>query len=65
MYSGLEDADRISDDLSVQDLEKLVRHYTSLNKNHEVHLSYHVEPFSGNHALPNVSAFFQVIFPIF
>ncbi|KAK1610090.1 hypothetical protein QYE76_033763 [Lolium multiflorum] len=52
MYSGAEDADRISDNLFVKDLEKLVRRFTSLNKNHEVPSSYRVEPFSGSHALP-------------
>ncbi|KAK1630855.1 hypothetical protein QYE76_005170 [Lolium multiflorum] len=52
MYSGAEDADRISEDISVKDLEKLVRRLTSLSKNHEVPSSYRVEPFSGSHALP-------------
>ncbi|KAM0916556.1 hypothetical protein ACQ4PT_010105 [Festuca glaucescens] len=52
MYTGAEDVDRISDDLSVKDLEKLVWRFTSLNKNHEVPSSCRVEPFSGSHALP-------------
>jgi hypothetical protein len=65
MYSGAKDVDRISKDLSVKDLEKLVRCFTSLNKNHEVPSSCHVEPYSGNHALPEVSVFFRVVFPIF
>ncbi|KAM0846881.1 hypothetical protein ACQ4PT_055392 [Festuca glaucescens] len=52
MYTGAKDVDRISDDLSVKDLEKLVRRFTSLNKNHEVPSSCRVEPFSGSHALP-------------
>ncbi|KAK1616616.1 hypothetical protein QYE76_022133 [Lolium multiflorum] len=52
MYSGAEDAARISDDLSLKDLEKLVRRFTSLSKNHEVPSSCRVEPFSGDHALP-------------
>ncbi|KAK1649206.1 hypothetical protein QYE76_067011 [Lolium multiflorum] len=51
MYSSAEDADWISDDLSVKDLEKLVRRFTSLSKNHEVPSSFPVEPFSGIHAL--------------
>ncbi|KAM0825031.1 hypothetical protein ACQ4PT_069829 [Festuca glaucescens] len=54
MYTGAKDVDRISDDLSVKDLEKLVRRFTSLNKNHEVPSSCRVEPFSGSHALPKV-----------
>jgi hypothetical protein len=65
MYSGAEDADRISDDLSVKDLEKLIRRFTSLNKNHAIPSSCRVEPFSGSHALPEVSAFFRVVFPVF
>ncbi|KAM0873159.1 hypothetical protein ACQ4PT_038206 [Festuca glaucescens] len=52
MYTGAKDVDRISNDLSVKDLEKLVRRFTSLNKNHEVPSSCRVEPFSGSHALP-------------
>ncbi|KAM0831539.1 hypothetical protein ACQ4PT_065490 [Festuca glaucescens] len=52
MYTGAKDVDRISDDLSVKDLEKLVRCFTSLNKNHEAPSSCRVEPFSGSHALP-------------
>ncbi|KAK1632773.1 hypothetical protein QYE76_007088 [Lolium multiflorum] len=52
MYSGAEDTDRVSEDLPLKDLEKLVRHFTSLSKNHQVPSSCHVEPFSGSHALP-------------
>ncbi|KAM0826333.1 hypothetical protein ACQ4PT_068949 [Festuca glaucescens] len=52
MYTGAEDVNRISDDLSVKNLEKLVRRFTSLNKNHEVPSSCRVEPFNGSHALP-------------
>jgi hypothetical protein len=61
MYSGAEDADRISEDISVKDLEKLVRRLTSLSKNHEVPSSYRVEQFSGSHALPEVSSLFRVV----
>ena len=64
MYTGAKDVDRISDDLSVKDLEKLVRRFTSLNKNHEVSSSCRVEPFSGSHALPKVSNFFRVMFHV-
>ncbi|KAK1670535.1 hypothetical protein QYE76_058694 [Lolium multiflorum] len=52
LYSGAEDADRVSDDLPLKDLEKLVRRFTSLSKNNEVPSSFRVEPFSADHALP-------------
>jgi hypothetical protein len=32
MYSGANDVNRLSKDLSVKDLERLIRHFTSLNK---------------------------------
>ena len=57
LYSGAEDADRVSKDLSLKDLEKLVRRFTSLSKKSEVPSSCRVEPFSGVHALPAVSYF--------
>ncbi|KAM0884451.1 hypothetical protein ACQ4PT_030973 [Festuca glaucescens] len=53
LYSGAEDADRVSDDLPLKDLEKLVRRFTSLSKNNEVPSSCRVEPFSGDHAPPD------------
>ncbi|KAM0893482.1 hypothetical protein ACQ4PT_025098 [Festuca glaucescens] len=53
LYSGAEDADRVSDDLPLKDLEKLVRRFTSLSKNNEVHSSCRVEPFNGDHAPPD------------
>jgi hypothetical protein len=65
MYSGAKGAARISDDLSLKDLEKLVRHFTSLRKNHEVPSSCHVEPFNGDHAFPEVSTVFRVVFLFF
>ncbi|KAK1617913.1 hypothetical protein QYE76_023430 [Lolium multiflorum] len=52
MYAGEEDVDRISTDLSVKDLEKLTRCFFSLSKKDEVPTSCRVEPYSGNHALP-------------
>ncbi|KAM0832703.1 hypothetical protein ACQ4PT_064736 [Festuca glaucescens] len=55
-YSGAEDADRVFDDLPLKYLEKLVRRFTSLSKNNEVPFSCRVEPFSGDHALPDKSA---------
>ena len=62
MYSGAEDADRVSDDLPLKDLEKLVRRFTSLSKKSEVPSSCRVEPFNGNHTLPAVSIFLRVLF---
>ncbi|KAM0908070.1 hypothetical protein ACQ4PT_015702 [Festuca glaucescens] len=53
LYSGAEDADRVSDDLPLKDLEKLVRRFTSLSKNNEIPSSCRVEPFSGDHAPPD------------
>jgi hypothetical protein len=41
----------------MKDLEKLIRRFTSLGKKSLVPSSYRVEPFSGIHALPVVSAF--------
>ncbi|KAK1694610.1 hypothetical protein QYE76_011307 [Lolium multiflorum] len=46
MYSGAEDTDKVSDDIPLKDLEKLVRRFTSLSKNDEVPSSCRVEPFS-------------------
>ncbi|KAK1648708.1 hypothetical protein QYE76_066513 [Lolium multiflorum] len=52
MYAGEEDVDRISKDLSVKDLDKLTRHFSSLSKKEEFQTSCRVEPYSGSHALP-------------
>ena len=62
MYSGAEGVDRVSDNLPLKDLEKLVRRFTSLSKKSEVSSSCHVEPFNGNHTLPAVSIFLRVLF---
>ncbi|KAK1681369.1 hypothetical protein QYE76_042217 [Lolium multiflorum] len=51
MYAGEEDIDRISKDLSVKDLEKLTRRFSSLSKKDEVPTSCCVEPYSSNHTL--------------
>jgi hypothetical protein len=61
MYSGAEDAARVSVDLPLKDLEKLVRRFTSLSMNHEVPSSCRMESFSGDHALPKVSTFLRVV----
>ncbi|KAK1601014.1 hypothetical protein QYE76_016964 [Lolium multiflorum] len=52
MYTSDKDADRISTDLSVKDLEKLVRKISSLNKKDAVPSSYRVVPYSSTNALP-------------
>jgi hypothetical protein len=56
-YTGEADIDRLSEDLSTKDLEKLIRRFFSLSKKDEVPTSCRVEPYSGSHALPEVSAF--------
>ncbi|KAK1660385.1 hypothetical protein QYE76_048544 [Lolium multiflorum] len=48
----LSDVDRLSKDLSVKDLEKLVRKISSLSKKDAIPTSCHVEPYSGTNALP-------------
>ncbi|KAK1691969.1 hypothetical protein QYE76_008666 [Lolium multiflorum] len=52
IYAGKEDVDRVSKDLSVKDLENLIRRFSSLSKKHDVPTTCRVEPYSGNHALP-------------
>ncbi|KAK1642876.1 hypothetical protein QYE76_060681 [Lolium multiflorum] len=52
MYAGDKDVDRFSKDLSVKDLEKLVRKISSLRKKDTIPTSCRVEPYSGTNALP-------------
>ncbi|KAK1647241.1 hypothetical protein QYE76_065046 [Lolium multiflorum] len=52
MYAGDEDVDRLSTDLSVKDLEKLVRKISSLSKKDTVPTSCGVTPYSATNALP-------------
>ncbi|KAK1678003.1 hypothetical protein QYE76_038851 [Lolium multiflorum] len=52
MYAGEKDIDRLSKDLSVKDLEKLVRKISSLSKKDAIPTSCRVEPYSGTNALP-------------
>ncbi|KAK1668423.1 hypothetical protein QYE76_056582 [Lolium multiflorum] len=52
MYAGDEDVDRLSTDLSIKDLEKLVRKISSLNKKDTVPSSCRVTPYSATNALP-------------
>jgi hypothetical protein len=57
LYSGAGDAARISEDLPVKDMKKLVHRFTSLIKKLEVHASFRVKPFSDAQAFPTVSSF--------
>jgi hypothetical protein len=59
LYSGAGDAARISKDLPVKDLEKLVRRFTLISKKSPVSASCRVEPFSATHTLPDVSVFLE------
>ncbi|KAK1654019.1 hypothetical protein QYE76_071824 [Lolium multiflorum] len=52
MYAGEEDVDRLSKDLEVKDLEKLVRRISSLSKKDAVPSTCRVKPYSGANALP-------------
>ncbi|KAK1602575.1 hypothetical protein QYE76_037467 [Lolium multiflorum] len=52
MYAGAKDVDRFSKDLSIKDLEKLVRKISSLSKKDDIPSSCRVEPYSGANALP-------------
>jgi hypothetical protein len=54
-YAGDEDADRLSADLEVKDLEKLVRKISSLSKKDSVPSSCRVKPYSATNALPKVN----------
>ncbi|KAK1692636.1 hypothetical protein QYE76_009333 [Lolium multiflorum] len=51
-YAGNEDVDRLSVDLEVKDLEKLVRKISSLSKKDPVPASCRVKPFSASNPLP-------------
>ncbi|KAK1649337.1 hypothetical protein QYE76_067142 [Lolium multiflorum] len=55
-YTGDEDVDRLSTDLEVKDLEKLVRKITSLSKKDSIPSSCRVKPYSATHALPKDAA---------
>jgi hypothetical protein len=54
-YAGDNDVDRLSVDLSVKDLEKLVRKISSLSKKDPVPSSCRVKPYSATNALPKVT----------
>ncbi|KAK1663286.1 hypothetical protein QYE76_051445 [Lolium multiflorum] len=53
-YAGDNDVDRLSVDLPVKDLEKLVRKISSLSKKDAVPSSCRVKPYSATNALPKV-----------
>ncbi|KAK1648476.1 hypothetical protein QYE76_066281 [Lolium multiflorum] len=50
MYAGNKDVDRMSIDISVKDLEKLVRKISSLNNKDAIPTSCRVVPYSGTNA---------------
>ncbi|KAK1664544.1 hypothetical protein QYE76_052703 [Lolium multiflorum] len=52
MYVGDEDVERLSKDLPVKDLEKLIRRISKLNKKDTIPSSCHVKPFSSANPLP-------------
>ena len=54
-YAGDKDAYRLSADLEVNDLEKLVRKISSLGKKGPVPSSCRVKPYSATNALPKVN----------
>ncbi|KAK1643111.1 hypothetical protein QYE76_060916 [Lolium multiflorum] len=51
-YAGENDANRLSNDLSVKDLEKLIRRISSLSKRDPIPSSCRVEPYSSANPLP-------------
>ncbi|KAK1681239.1 hypothetical protein QYE76_042087 [Lolium multiflorum] len=57
-YTGDDDVDRLSVDLSVKDLEKLVRKISSLSKKDPVPSSCRVKPYSATNALPKILSLF-------
>jgi hypothetical protein len=57
MYAGDKDVDRLSKDLSVKDLEKLVQKISSLSKKDTIPTSCRVVSYSGTNALPKVNYF--------
>ncbi|XP_071681278.1 uncharacterized protein [Lolium perenne] len=60
-YSGENDANRISSDLSVKDLEKLVRRISRLGKKDPIPSSCRVEPYSSSNPFPEVFSLLEVL----
>ncbi|KAK1630998.1 hypothetical protein QYE76_005313 [Lolium multiflorum] len=52
MYAGDEDIERISKDLPVKDLEKLIRRMSKLSKKDSIPTSCRIAPYSGANPLP-------------
>ncbi|KAK1642100.1 hypothetical protein QYE76_059905 [Lolium multiflorum] len=52
MYAGEEDVDRLSKDLPVKDLEKLIRRISSFSKKDTIPSSCRITPYSGANPLP-------------
>ncbi|KAK1603651.1 hypothetical protein QYE76_027324 [Lolium multiflorum] len=63
MYAGDKDVDRFSKDLSVKDLEKLVRKISSLSKKDTIPSSCRVEPYSGTNASPRNIKLYLLFLP--
>ncbi|XP_071678341.1 uncharacterized protein [Lolium perenne] len=61
MYAGDKDVDRLSIDLPVKDLEKLIRKISSLSKKDTVPSSCRVTPYSATNALPQVIYFYRLL----
>ncbi|KAK1646541.1 hypothetical protein QYE76_064346 [Lolium multiflorum] len=55
-YAGDEDTDRLSTNLEVKDLDRLVRKISSLNKKDPIPSSCRVKPYSATNALPKEAA---------
>ncbi|KAK1698110.1 hypothetical protein QYE76_014807 [Lolium multiflorum] len=51
-YAGDEDADRLSTNLEVKDLDRLIRRISSLKKKDSIPSTCRVKPYSAAHALP-------------
>ncbi|KAK1666196.1 hypothetical protein QYE76_054355 [Lolium multiflorum] len=51
-YAGDEDTDRLSTNLEVKDLDRLIRRISSLKKKDSIPSTYRVKPYSAAHALP-------------
>ncbi|KAK1627100.1 hypothetical protein QYE76_001415 [Lolium multiflorum] len=51
-YTGDEDADRLSTNLEVKDLDRLIRRISSLKKKDSIPSTCRVKPYSAAHALP-------------
>ncbi|XP_051199974.1 uncharacterized protein [Lolium perenne] len=65
LYAGEKDVDRLSKDLSVNDLEKLVRRVSSLSKKKDsIPTSCGVKPYSGTNTLPKKHQFLSSLPPL-